>query len=332
MNAQSTCDPILDDVLAFNEYLLKLAKAGVPIGLGILEDNATLSEQLSEINSKIAMEVARGNTVRQTLESDQELPPLYRSSLATWLYCDKSPDALAALSECADGRREIEKVFDFAVVQPLILLGLVYCGFVFLLLSVAPKMDAMNSQIGSAPGFGLQVLMAARTTIWYWGIAIPLLVALGLALWSRQRSRWLSRWFPGRRNIFETTLKANYAEGFANLLEHDQSVVQAQTLLGSFKRIRKPVQVQSGNTNMEIAMPRMLQWALGDDVSNEDRANALRFAARAYRELAQSRASQWRAWFPVVVGALLGGAIVLAFGLSLFAPMIELLTAITRPS
>lgn len=331
MNAQSTCDPVLDDVLAFNEYLLKLARAGVPIGLGTSESNATLSEQLSDINSKIAMGVARGNTVRQTLESDQELPPLYRSSLATWLYCDKTPDALAALSECADGRRETERVFDFAFVQPLILLGLVYCGFVFLLLSVAPMMDAMNSQIGSAPGFGLQVLTVARQTIWYWGIAIPLLVAIGLLLWRRQRSRRLSRWIPGRRNISEATQKANYAEGFANLLEHGQSVVHAQTLLGSYRSARKPVQVQPENSNMEIAVPRMLQWALGDDVSNDDRANALRFAARAYRELAQSRASQWRAWYPVVVGALLGGALVLAFGLSLFAPMIELLTAITRP-
>lgn len=331
MNAQSTCDPILDDVLAFNEYLLKLAKAGVPIGLGIAESNATLSDQLSEINSKIAMGVARGNTVRQTLESEIELPPQYRSSLTTWLYCDKSPDALAALSECEDERREMEKVFDFAFLQPLILLALVYCGFVFLLFSVAPKMDAMNSQIGSAPGIGLQVLTAARQTIWFWGIAIPLLVALGLALWRHQTSSWLLRWFPGRGSISEATQKANYAEGFANLLEHGQSEVQAQSLLGTYRSQRKTAQKQSGSANVEIAKPKMLQWALSDEVSNDDRPNALRFAARAYRELAQSRSSQWRAWFPVVVGALLGGAIVLAFGLSLFAPMIEILTAIARP-
>ena len=331
MNAQSICDPVLDDVLAFNEYLLKLAKAGVPIGLGVTETNVTLSEQLSEINSRIAMGVARGNTVGQTLESDIELPPRYRASLATWLFCDKSPDALAALSECADDRREIEKVFDFAFLQPLILLGLVYCGFIFLLLSVAPMMDAMNSDIGSAPGVGLQVLMAARQSIWFWGIAIPLVVALGLALWRRQRSSRILHWFTGRRSVFEGTRKANYAEGFANLLEHGQSIDQAQSLLGSYKCQRKFVQMQSGKANKELAMPRMLQWALGDAVSNEDRTNALRFTARAYREQAHSRASQWRAWFPVVVGAFLGGAMVLAFGLSLFAPMIELLIAITRP-
>ena len=75
----------------------------------------------------------------------------------------------------------------------------------------------------------------------------------------------------------------------------------------------------------------MLHWALGDEVINEDKANALRFSARAYRELAQSRAVQWWAWFPTVFGALLGGGIVLMFGLSLFAPMIELLIAITQP-
>ena len=76
----------------------------------------------------------------------------------------------------------------------------------------------------------------------------------------------------------------------------------------------------------------MLQWALGDEVNSDDKANALRFSARAYHELARSRTLQWQAWFPVVLGALLGGGLVIMFGLSLFVPMIEMLIAITQPT
>ena len=331
MTAQSTCDPKLDDVLAFNEYLLKLARAGVPIRLELSVGNESLSEQLREIDSKIAFGVARGNTVRQILESDQELPLQYRSALATWLYCDNSPEALAVLSECGEGRREIERVIGFSFVQPLILLGLVFLGFGFLTLSVYPKLHAMNTQIRATPGFGLQMLTIANQTIWYWGIAIPLLVSLGLALWSRKKSSSKLHWFPGRNGVFEAIQKANYATSFADLLEHGQSVVQAQTLLGTYKSDRSDQLVASEYTNAKSALPPMLQWALGDDVSSEDKANALRFSASGYRELAQSRTLRGRAWFPVVLGALLGGGIVLIFGLSLFVPMIELLIAITRP-
>ncbi|HUP82421.1 MAG TPA: hypothetical protein VM260_27960 [Pirellula sp.] len=331
MNTQSTRDPKLDDVLAFNEYLLKLSTAGVPIELELSAGDATLTEQLKEIDSRIAFGVARGNSVRQVLESDQQLPLQYRSALATWLFCDNSPEALDALSKCGEGRREVERLLGFSFVQPLILLGLVFIGFSFLTLSVAPKLESMNSQTGATPGFGLQMLMIAKRTIWYWGIAIPFLVSLTLVLWSRKKASSKLNWFLGRNGVFEAIQKANYATCFADLLEHGQSVVQTQTLLGSYRSDRSDQLVSAENTNAKIALPPMLQWALGDDVNSEDSANALRFSASGYRELAQSRTKQWRAWFPVVFGALLGGGLVLMFGLSLFAPMIELLIAITKP-
>jgi len=331
MNTQSNCDPKLDDVLAFNEYLLKLASAGVPIQLELSENSNTLSEQLRAINSKLAIGVARGSSIRQILESESELPLQYRSALATWLFCDNSTEALTVLSECGQGRREVGRLFGFAFVQPLILLGLVYFGFGFLTISVAPKLEAMNSQTGAAPGIGLQMLMVANRTIWYWGTAVPILVLLGLVLWSRKKASSNLNWFPGRKGVFEAIRKANYATSFAELLERGQSVDQVRTLLNINKSDRSDLLVSKEKRNARGTLRPMLDWALGEDVIIEDKTVALRFSARAYRELAQSRTLTWRAWLPTVVGAILGGGIVLMFGLSLFAPMIELLISITRP-
>jgi len=324
MNVASPHDPNLDDVLAFNETLLKLVEAGIPIGLGTDNESEPLLNRLSAINAKIAMGVARGSTVRQFLDSDQELPSLYRSSLRTWLYCDHSPDALKALCDDGNSRRNIERVLSFSLLQPLILLVLVYFGFLYLLLGVAPKLFSISQQIGSTGGFGLQCLLQARQYMPLWAVLGPVVIALCLLAWHRHKSKWCMSWLPGQRAIFETIRKANYADAVSNLLEHEYSEEQTLASVGALNNGEKQDAKQA-------ALPPLLRWALGDDVIREDRIEALHFSARGYREIALKRAGKWRSWFPVLVGSLFGGAIVLVFGLSLFGPMIELLSALTRP-
>ena len=130
----------------------------------------------------------------------------------------------------------------------------------------------------------------------------------------------------------EAIQRANYAEGFANLLKHEHSVEQAGMMLGAFPSDQTTRKLQTTETSAKpVGMPPLLKWVFGKDVSPEDRAAALHFSALAYRDLAQSRASQWRSWLPVLMGSLLGGVLVLGFGLSLFGPMIELLNSLTRP-
>ena len=332
MSVSSTDEPKLDDVLAFNATLLKLANAGVPIALDVSGRTEDLSGSLAKINSGIAIGMARGMTLRQVLESDPELPSQYRSSLLTWLYCDQSTEALAALSDCASGRREIERGVNIAFFQPLILLGMVYLGFLFLVLQLEPKLQAIHFQIGSTPAWGMQWLTMLRQFVWIWGTAVPLLIVLDLVILSRHRSRWSLFRFPGWRGVLEAIQRANYAEGFANLIEHEHSVEQAGMMLGDIPSDRATRNLQAAETSTTpIGMPSLLKWAFGNDVSPEDRATALHCSALAYRDLAQSRASQWWSWLPVLMGSLLGGILVLGFGLSLFGPMIELLTSLSRP-
>ena len=324
MNVALPHEPKLDDVLAFNATLLKLDLAGIPMGLGIDTESKPLGDRLSAINAKIAMDVARGSTVRQVLDSDHELPSLYRSSLKTWLYCGNSPDALKALSECGDSRRNIERLMSFAIVQPLILLVLAYFGFLYLLFGVVPKLQSISLQIGSSPGFGLQCLMQAKQVVWPLAVLGPVVIAFCLLAWNNNRTKWSMGWLPGRMAISESIRKANYADTVSNLLEQGYSEEQALASVGELNGGLKAEATKA-------ALPPFLRWALGDAVKSEDRIDALQFSARGYREIALKRAGQLRSWIPVLVGSLFGGAIVLVFGLSLFGPMIELLTALTRP-
>lgn len=319
MNAIAEDNPTLDDVLLFNDYLLKLSHAGVPIeldGTGAKED---LLERLSKINSCFAMGIARGNSVRQILESNQQLPPEYRSSLSTWLFCDQSPDAFKALSDCAISRRALQKLVGYSMLQPMLLFVLVYLGFLFMLWFLAPKINALAQQIHATPGWGLWFLNSATQTMWLWAVLVPLLITAGILIWRQQRSHWGYLWVPGRRVIADSIFKANRADSMANLIAHDFTVEQARN--ASVPPVSK----------LDRAQP-LLQWAVGSDVASEERVNALKASAQTYRKLAQLRSSRLVAWFPIFFGAIFGGGLVLFYGLSLFAPMVELLISLTQPN
>lgn len=310
MNDRANCDPNLDDVLAFNQTLLNLERTGIPIGIGDSDTALSLQSKIDLIDSKVAVAVARGSSVRQILESNDELPAQYRSALSLWLLCDHSPEALAALSDQASERRDMEKALSYSLLQPIIILGLVYLGFLYLVFGVRPKLESIASQIGAEPGIGLWFLQTAKSNAWVWAIAVPLCVALSVAIWARNKSGWSLGYMPGRRRIADAIENANKARGMRRLLENESS---------------KEGSIQPNKAT------GLLKWALTEEFSREEKMGALSASAITYQRIAETRTEQMRAWLPTLVGVSVGGLLVLAFGLSLFAPMIELLTALTRP-
>ena len=317
MDTSTDGEPKLDDVLLFNDYLLKLADAGIPVSLDGNGVNEELLEKLSKINSMFAMSVARGSTVRQVVETAPGVPVAYRCALMQWLYCGRTPEALETLSEVGIGRSRRERIMQSALLNPLILLGIAFLGFLLWMVFVGPNLKSLSVQIGAKPGVGLQFLELARQTAWLWGIGIPVLVCLALLAWFQMRSRMRFGWIPGRRNIDNSVMLAGHAAGLGNMMQHNFSVKQANEAIG-------PVAIHSVKTNS------MLDWALGTEMTDGERANALAATAKAYRVLARWRAMRVEYWFPAILGALFGGVIVLAYGLSLFEPLIELLTSITQ--
>ena len=332
MIVHSLAEPNLDDVLEFNSYLLTLLNAGVPIALGVSEGSDCLKEKLEQIHSMIAVGMARGRNVREVLEADQQLPKQYRAALLTWLFCDRSPDALASLTECASGREKIERILGFSFRLPMLLFALVYFGFLFLLLFLVPKLEGIYTQIGIEPGSSLQSLMLARQSIWWVVIVVPFVVVIGSCIWQMGRPKWSFAWFPGRSGVAEAIGRANYADGLASLIESSQTTTDALATLGTpnDNDISRGMMVNHTNRNTH-QLPPLLNWATGDLIGDSQRSAALRFSAQAYRVVANSRSSQWLNWFSAIVGVVMGGLIVLFFGLCLFVPMIELLNTLLAP-
>ena len=308
--------PKIDDLIAFNQQLITLARAGLPVELGDGQPSDSAAEQLSQINSRIALQVGLGQTVDQAMV-DALVPAAYKAAWETWFHGNQPIEALNALTSQAEARREMRIDVGNALIQPLIVLSLVYCGFIYLVLVAARQLESTYQQLGEPPSVSLRFLTAAREWLPVWGLLLPLALLLAVGFWWRNSASWTYKWLPGRKRFVVAINKANYAENVARLLATNHSLTESLQWVGSL--------------DGHAQVPAMLHWACTADVEDSSRVNLLRFAARAYRASANREISRWRTWLPTLVGVLVGGGFVLAYGLSLFTPMIELLKMLTKP-
>ena len=329
----------VDDLVAFNQQLIKLVEAGLPIELGDGSPSEAIVARLEQIQNRIGLQVGRGVSIAQALVDDPLVPTAYRAAWETWFHGNRPVEALNGLTSQGEARREMQINVGSALVQPLILLTLVYFGFMYLAVIASAQLEATYQQIHETPSLSLQALIVAREWLPVWGILVPIAVAGVVVFWLTRSASWSYAWLPGRKRYINAISKATYAENVARLVEANHSLDESLSLLGPFNA-KEPHTIASAESAQETTstaerFPALMRWAFEADIStnleSNSRASLLRFAARTYRATAVREVERWRTWLPMLVGVLIGGGLVLFYGLSLFAPIIELLKMLTKP-
>ncbi len=310
-----------EDLLRFHDQVLSLNRAGVPFDLGIDDSRLSLSAQLNQIASHLALQVGLGQSIEHVLTSDPKIPDRYRLGVETWFHAGGTADAFEALHSAAGEDRRWVRDVRGASLHPILLLGLVYFGYAYLVEVATPAMLGFYEQMDQPVPWSLAFLQGARTWLPWWGIGLPILFVLGLLL---LRSRWLDRLSKSRGSrsqVQHYLARANQAQGVAQLIDHDH--VPANALLRVFGEV--------GGTVPGHSVQPLMRWATGMSTDPKQVSAALNVSAQIYRSMAQERIDKQRTWLPILLGSLLGGAIVLLFGLSLFLPITSLLVTLTRP-
>jgi type II secretory pathway component PulF len=329
-------DVSLEDVLALNEELSALAAAGVPLELGA--GNASTAETLAKINASLALRTSLGQPVGAALAEDDKLPAVYQNALLTGLQTNQLSLALDGVSRQPIAWDDLRRTVGQALVQPLIVLALAYCGFIFLCLGFGPTLAGVYEQMREQPSWGVRLLALGREWMSVWVPLVPLLVILAIFLW-RRRTHHERPWLPGSRHYFATITRATFAEQLASLLAAnvplpeslrlagkstaDPALIAASERIAATRERNEPLAV--ADEQQLAALPPLLRWALTGDLGGESLPDMLRFIAETYRQSAQRQATVWHIALPTFVGAILGGAIVLFYSLSMFGPYIQLL-------
>lgn len=312
----------LQRAFTFNREIASLSATGLPIDIG-LQRGETLETKLDHINAHLATRVESGETLDQAIRNATELPKRYRASLWTWLHHPNPTIALDCLLSPAQAKSEFGRYVGKTLFYPLLLLCLAYLGLLLLCLYTGPTLESLSISllVSNESTLWLKVM---RDSILIWAIIFPVIMVAILIGWHllRRQSNW--KWMPGSRRYYKAFADANLAKHLAILIEDGQSSEEALALL----RWNSETADLQRQTDEEL--PPILRWAVASDLGSLSLIGVLNLAAESYRQIAERQRNLWRLVMPAMTGAVLGGIIVLAYGLTLFLPFIELLYSVAN--
>lgn len=334
-------DVTLDRVIALNQELVALSAAGMPLELGA--SSTSVEAALDRANSSLAMRTSRGQSLADALRDNQDLPSNYRHALQAGLRSDDLMVVLNGVSRQSTAQADLRRTFGQSLVQPLVIFALAYAGFMVLCLRFSPTMEGIYEQLRQEPNAGVAILRAARHWLPVWGPLLPIVTLTAIFFWRRCSGK-TRRWVPFAGRYAATVAHATFAEQLANLVEQDvpldealelasgvtgdQSLKAASFELASARQLGEPLTADDPRIHR---LPPLLRWALTGDLGDQPLPTILRFAAQTYQQSAERQAAVWRLAMPALIGALVGGAIVFVYALSMFGPLISLLRDLASP-
>jgi type II secretory pathway component PulF len=295
------------------------------------------SETLARINSSLALRSSLGQPIDAALTEDTQLPVIYRYAVLTGLEANQPSLVLDGVSRQPAAWSDLRRTLGRAFLQPLILLALAYCGFIFLCLWFSPALEGVYEQVQRLPNVGVAFLMTCREWMPVWVPLVPLVVAVGVYIWNSRNTAARPR-LVGSQQYLRTVTSAIFAEQAASLLtagvpfaesirtagkaSGDAELIAASEVVAKHER-GAPLSV--ADTPRLSVFPPLLRWVLTQDIGDQSMPDMLRFIGDTYRQSAERQSSMWQVALPTFLGAFLGGLILLLFCLSMFGPYIGLL-------
>ena len=348
-SSQHTPKPISpEDLIALNDEIASLVRAGVPLELGLHGLAGSASGRLAEISGLLAQRLSAGLSVAEALASEEtRLPRVYRAVIEAGIKAGRLPQALEAVSRYARSLLDVRRGISLAMIYPCIVLLVTYYLFWMFVGRLSPEMEEMYRMTGDEPRGLLPVVNSLYETVDTLGHFPPAVLALCM-LWWLTSSRLLVpsagmtgvglNWFPGLGGILKRFHLANFAELTAMLLEQGVPLHEALQLAadstGNAKVMidaqRLSAVTQRGESLVEgvksaTSFPPFMQWM----IASGDRQGALVPSfyqiSQMYRRVALRRTEWFQLLLPILLTMVFGGGAVLIYMLSLFVPLTELL-------
>lgn len=359
-SGKATAGPItFEQLISLNDEMAALVRAGIPLEGGLADLGRDLPGRSGRLAEMLAQRMIAGESLQQILASEKAFPPVWRAVVEAGLRSGQLAAALESMSATARRMAELRKTVGAALVYPVVVLGLAYLAFLFLVTHYAPATSrAYQDMRGSTEPLLTGLSWLGDNLLW-WAAWVPLVGALLMILWWRRSARAvcppgrLSRATSPRRWIFLGSALAavrrdEHMATFADILSLlvRQQVPLGQALLLAaeasgdvgLRQVSQNVadRLESGETltgreAMPIGFPPVLGWLIASGAQSSELSEALSHTAATYRERAM-RTGLWTAiYLPIAMTVLVGGMAVLFQGLVTFIPVVKLWYALALP-
>lgn len=341
MSEGSSRSVSLEQLVALNDEIAALVRAGVPLELGLREMATQADGAMGEISATLAGRMQTGVSLADALRAEEHrIPPVYRTVVEAGLRAGRLPVALEAMSTFARELIELRRQISAALVYPLIVFALAYGLFLVFTVDLVERFRETYETF-RLPLHGVLrwlVWIAERVESWWWG---PPAIVIGLIVWwwstggahvlsFAGTSRPLS-WIPGVGRIGRYFQYANFAELLALLVEHQVPLAEGLHLSADATgdaRLKEAAQrmaeaVARGDQARATvtAFPPFLDWVLRQAAAGADPVRLLRHAAGFYRRRALNLTHWFKLAFPILAAIVIGGGVTALYALALFGPM-----------
>jgi general secretion pathway protein F len=313
----------LDDLIALNDEIAALVRAGVPLEQGLAALGGDLPGRMGQVAALLAERTARGEPLAQVvMDHTMGFPPAYRAVVEAGIKAGRLPAALEAVAGSARRLTETHRAAVIAAIYPLLVFALAWGCLVFFARVIAPSLAATFLALG-VPGhrFFVTVAWIGRGS-WYWGPVVPVAAVLFLAAWwfastrasvlHSRSSDWLLGWLPWMGPMLRWSRSAAFLEVLALLVENRVPLDDAIRLAAD----------ASGDPR---TLPPLVNWLMLAAGRDGALLPALRHAAETYRRRARHQSDLVRIFLPVVLTVCVGGSATLVYAVALFGPYAAML-------
>ncbi|QDU56213.1 type II secretion system F family protein [Aeoliella mucimassa] len=313
-----------EELLSVNDQIASMAELGVRFDLGLGNSARQVSLELQEINALLARKLSQGCSLDDALGQLQQ--GKYQQYASTMRYALATNDWNKALDRSRTLVEASEQAWHSVwsgLAYPLLICVLAYLGLVGFSLYLAPSLQATFVDLRLPPSMAVRWMtwLSEHLAAWAW---IPPIVLVAIAGWCRWKG-WTSQ-ASGRQ--FKWQRQAKLANVLGDL-ETSQCAAEQREPIAKAACSDANHPPDEGSSKQ---MPPLVRWTTSLASSSTVRGELLHGIAEAYDCLGTIKAFQISRRAILIPFVLIGGGAALLYGLALFVPMVELLTAFAESS
>ncbi|MEN6407141.1 MAG: type II secretion system F family protein [Thermoguttaceae bacterium] len=323
----------LDDLIALNDEIAALTRAGAPLESGLAELGADMPGRLGQLAAALAEKTSRGQSLAEAvLENAGQLPPTYHAVIEAGVRAGRLPAALESVAASARRQADTQRAASIAILYPLMVVLVAWLGLIFFTLAIAPQLDQMFVAFDIPGRHFFEVL---KQTLWYWGPVAPVVALLGVVAWwygcaTGRSGGMILGWLPWMGRLLRATRDATFLEVLSLLVENKTPLPEAMVLAGDAsgdRRMQETVRrvaamLQNGQTPPidDASLPPLIRRVLLAAGRGDVLLLSLQHMVASCHREARHQAEMMRLLLPVVLTVALGGCVTLLYALALFVP------------
>jgi type II secretory pathway component PulF len=342
----------LDQLVALCDEIASLARAGVPLDRGLAALARDMPGRIGRLAGELGRRLEGGEDLARIVAGSPDLfPPAYQAVITAGLRSGHLAAALEDVARTARRIRNLRSTIGVALVYPLVVLLVAWGLLNFTVVTTLPVMLRVLRDVNlGIPEWEQTFGWLAQTAGW-WGPIIPLAIMFWLAIvwfWTGQAAAGaelhpLLAWgaLGTLRRMQRAGHMAAVTELLALLVAHgvplDEAVELASAAVGSKRLVAGGRELAERIRRGEVGgrppagFSPLLAWALVTGSRQGNLAPLLHRTAQTYRDQFNRHYRWLEVYVPLVSTALIGGGIVIGYGVVSLGPWILVMHRLADP-